>query len=80
MGLRLILINHPTFQTTLFFPGKGITEAMSNNPQEILKNIFGYDEFKPLQREVIQNVLQKKDTLTIMPTGGGNPCVTRFRP
>lgn len=44
---------------------------MPNDPQEILKNVFGYDEFKPLQREVIQNILQKKDTLTIMPTGGG---------
>lgn len=41
------------------------------NPEEILKTVFGYQQFKPLQREVIQNVLQKRDTLVIMPTGGG---------
>lgn len=37
----------------------------------ILKNTFGYDTFRPLQREVIENVLAGKDTLAIMPTGGG---------
>jgi len=39
--------------------------------KDILKRTFGYDEFRPLQEPVIQNVLQKKDTLVIMPTGGG---------
>ncbi len=37
----------------------------------ILKDIFGYDDFRPLQREIIENVLERKDTLVIMPTGGG---------
>jgi ATP-dependent DNA helicase RecQ len=36
-----------------------------------LKRIFGYDEFRPLQREVIANVLDKQDSLAIMPTGSG---------
>jgi ATP-dependent DNA helicase RecQ len=40
-------------------------------PQEILKTIFGYEQFKPLQHEVIENILQKRDTLAVMPTGGG---------
>lgn len=39
--------------------------------QEILKNIFGYDSFRPLQLEIIKNLLAGKDTLAIMPTGGG---------
>lgn len=41
------------------------------SPSSILKNTFGYDTFRPLQREVIENVLAGKDTLAIMPTGGG---------
>jgi ATP-dependent DNA helicase RecQ len=39
--------------------------------KQILKDIFGYDSFRPLQMEVIQNVLNKKDSLVVMPTGGG---------
>lgn len=41
------------------------------SPESLLKNTFGYDTFKPLQREVIANVLDRRDTLVIMPTGGG---------
>ncbi len=40
-------------------------------PEEILKNVFGYTEFRPLQREVIQNVLDGRDCIAVMPTGGG---------
>jgi ATP-dependent DNA helicase RecQ len=41
------------------------------NPQHILKEVFGYDTFRPLQREIIDNVIAARDTLAIMPTGGG---------
>src|SRR5512140_881895 len=37
----------------------------------IMKENFGYDTFRPLQQEVIENVLARRDTLAVMPTGGG---------
>ena len=40
-------------------------------PSSILKNTYGYDTFRPLQREVIENVMARRDTLAVMPTGGG---------
>lgn len=39
--------------------------------QAILKSIFGYKEFRPLQEKVIKQALDGKDALVIMPTGGG---------
>ncbi len=39
--------------------------------QEILKNVFGYDEFRDNQEQIIQNTLKGEDSLVIMPTGGG---------
>jgi len=44
---------------------------MAETPKNILKKVFGYNEFRPLQAEIIGNVLNGKDTLVIMPTGGG---------
>jgi ATP-dependent DNA helicase RecQ len=39
--------------------------------QEILKSTFGYDQFRHSQQEIIQDLLDGKDALVLMPTGGG---------
>ena len=48
-------------------------QTTSQNPDihQLLKTHFGYDSFRPNQLEIIQHVLSGKDTLAIMPTGGG---------
>lgn len=39
--------------------------------QEILKSTFGYDQFRHSQQEIIQQLLDGRDALVLMPTGGG---------
>lgn len=40
-------------------------------PKEVLRQYWGHEAFRPLQEEIISSVLSKKDTLAILPTGGG---------
>lgn len=44
---------------------------MNKSPLTILKNTFGYDTFRENQQAIIENVLRKRDSLVVMPTGSG---------
>lgn len=55
--------NHP--------PQNNGTPARMNEIRTVLKEYWGYDHFRPQQEDIIQQVLQGKDTLALLPTGGG---------
>ncbi len=40
-------------------------------PEAVLKKYWGHDHFRPLQRDIVQAVVEKKDVLALLPTGGG---------
>jgi len=44
---------------------------MSSTAIDLLRLHWGYDSFRPLQQEIIDSVLSGKDTLALLPTGGG---------
>ena len=43
----------------------------ARSPLDVLQTVFGYAQFRPKQRAIIDNILAKRDTLVILPTGGG---------
>ena len=43
----------------------------SSGPVEILKQYWGFDQFRPLQEDIVRSVIAGNDTLALLPTGGG---------
>jgi len=48
-----------------------MTYSSTKTTHGILKEYWGFDNFRPLQEDIINSVLAEKDTLALMPTGGG---------
>jgi ATP-dependent DNA helicase RecQ len=48
-----------------------MAQMQTRTPESVLKTVFGYDSFKPFQREIIEAVLSGRDCLAVLPTGGG---------
>src|SRR5438552_7959900 len=47
------------------------TATPQATPQDVLRAVFGYEEFRPGQLEIIQAVLAGRDCIAVMPTGAG---------
>lgn len=45
--------------------------VLNKNPLDVLHSVFGYSSFRGQQGEIIEHVIQGKDALILMPTGGG---------
>jgi len=45
--------------------------AKLSDPQQVLESVFGYREFRPGQRRIIDAVLAGRDCIGVMPTGAG---------
>ena len=48
-----------------------MSEIRMNNIEQVLKTYYGYDEFRPLQKDIIMHTIDGGDSLVLMPTGGG---------
>jgi ATP-dependent DNA helicase RecQ len=47
------------------------TSLAPSSLEQSLKHSFGYDSFRPGQREIVEAALQQRDMMIVMPTGGG---------
>lgn len=54
-----------------FFERPSLKDGQYHSPEEALKVLFGYDSFRPGQKDVIESILAGRDAFAVMPTGAG---------
>ncbi len=70
--LASVLARHPGASQNIPADGQRQTfERQIPHIESTIQQTFGYPEFRPLQRRIIENVLRKQDSLAVMPTGSG---------
>jgi superfamily II DNA helicase RecQ len=76
---QLVQARHPTHPTCIRVGTLGRSRALGYYPaiiqteflHETIRRIWGYDRFLPLQEDAIACVLDQRDSLVVLPTGGG---------
>ncbi len=48
-----------------------LPQTLHQTPLEVLKDVFGHEQFRPLQEAIISHILNRHDALIVLPTGGG---------
>lgn len=61
----------PVYKNVNFYENAPVRDERYHTPEEVLKVLFGYDSFRPGQKEVIESILSGKDAFAVMPTGAG---------
>lgn len=61
----------PVYEKINFYENASVRGERYHTPEEALKVLFGYDSFRPGQKEVIESILSGKDAFAVMPTGAG---------
>lgn len=59
------------YEKVNFYENSTVRDERFHTPEEALKVLFGYDSFRPGQKEVIESILSGKDAFAVMPTGAG---------
>lgn len=61
----------PVYENLVFYENASVRDERYHTPEEALKVLFGYDSFRPGQKEVIESILSGRDAFAVMPTGAG---------
>ena len=56
---------------SIFSASSASSAVKLSSARDLLRSVFGYDDFRPYQADIIANIVARRDTLAVMPTGSG---------